>query len=257
MAHSHIITSFYNPGSNTSADVPLTVPAAGVAVGEMAFLGCLGTFGSIASITDSKSNTWTAGPAIDISGNSHTSSWYCIPTTALVSGDTITIHPDSAWKIAMIHVSKLSGQLTGASPLDGTFSGTSSNPGTLSYTATSGATDDWAWCFCAQTVNFINPTTLSVSSGWTIGAQQSQTADGGVHWGSSAISYRQAAASSFSNVNTWDAAGNVGMLGILLKAAAVAAGPTHVKTVEGVALASVKKVSGLAIASDKTILGLN
>lgn len=76
-----------NGRTSNSATLTLTVPAAGVRVG--ALLVAVGMSRAVSSIADTGGNTWTLVQADTT--QTQQAQWCCLVTTALVSGNTITI----------------------------------------------------------------------------------------------------------------------------------------------------------------------
>ncbi len=84
-------------GGGTSASattLTVTIPSGqGASVGNLVWLGAgCSNARTLSSVTDSKGNTWTVGSRQQAGGTNINAAFaYCVPTTALVAGDTITL----------------------------------------------------------------------------------------------------------------------------------------------------------------------
>jgi hypothetical protein len=99
--------------AGTSLDIP--VDAAGHALGNTVFVGT-GQLanGAASGVTDSKGNTYTE-IYNEITDNPRSGMWFSVLTTALVSGDTITVTYGTTQNRGQVH---MAGEYVGAATLD-------------------------------------------------------------------------------------------------------------------------------------------
>lgn len=120
----------------------------------------------VTSVTDSKGNTWTVD-SFGATGTTQASICSCTPTSALTTGDTITVTLASATAIAYT-LEEFSGLQAVAPDTTGTNFTASGQPATLSVTTTGDDLLFAAWSFFTGAALTFTPT-----SGWT-GGQSAQ-----------------------------------------------------------------------------------
>jgi len=194
--------------------------------------------------TDSKGNTWTQLTSYTQT-NVRVRTWYSVPTS-VGSGHTFTSNGASFF--GTILASAWSG--VNATPTD-LISGSNGFANTLQPGSITPSQND---CLILTHVgiNATGGTPISINGGFTeLGEVDYGTGD---HYGG-CFAYLIQTTATASNP-TWTRTGTNGMACTQHSwKAASASGPTTVKTINGLAIASVKTINGLAIASVKSVNG--
>lgn len=202
-----------------SATLAVTVPRAVAAGSSILLTASRGDNGSqavgLASITDSRSNTWVLGDARALRGSvAEVSLSHAHLTTGLQVGDTITVTWNSTSARRNVVVQVATGlQSVAAEATTGTTltAGTNSGPNGLSSTptATTGATTT-AQCLVVAAVAVGNTAGLPMTAGagYTLGATASTTtatADRGVQteYRTTSAAGAQTAPATLSTSSTW------------------------------------------------------
>ena len=180
MAHLGTLGTKTENASATSSTITLT---AGAAVGSTVLVGiawesAAGSVPTISAATDSKGNTYTTTP--DVSANAGTTVAVAVLrarlTTALVSGDTITVTVSGGsrgrWALQADGFSEVN-----TSPLDKTTSNAPASSASLSTGVTTATAQAFELVYCV--FGFGSGRTVTIPGGWTGGAKVESSAGSG------------------------------------------------------------------------------
>lgn len=159
--------------ATTGTSMTITVPAAGVAAGDIIVVGTTmnaGTLADPSSVTDTGSNTYTKRGSLVNGTTQKTSAWTATATTALASGDTIVVH----YAVAPTKATAEATQYTGLNETLDIAAGTATGSATAppSHTVTTTTAGDMVIAVIGNAISTIDAAeSLSVPTGWVISGQ--------------------------------------------------------------------------------------
>lgn len=202
--------------------------------------------GATPTISDSKSNTWTA---LTASTQTVKTILYYVANPTVGTGHTFS--NTGAFNFCSLFVQSFSG-VTTTSPFDQQNGSTGTGSATLVVGSVTPSENNEV---VVVGLGFNESgTPISINGGFTETSEQN-FGSGNNYGGAMAYLIQTTAAAA---APTWTRGANVGAMAsrsATFKAAA--SGPANLKTAQGLAKASVKTIDGLAIASVKTVNGLN